>query len=264
MAMCWTLALLGLLLFIFAIAFVQLASAYLMQNDVDPDLASQIHEYFGSVPKAMLSLYWASTGGESWRYIAEPLQILGWHAHCLLLVYIAFFMFVVVNTLTALFVENSIELAEKDHAKSVQEALNARHQYTKVLKEVFRFIDEDGNGKLSLEEFQKVLLHRDDELMSLAKSLHVEVEDLKTVFMVLSQNGEDLVDVEEFVEGCIRLKGAAKSSDLHGLMHLIKRMKEQMVRMEHLLQNKDMHEHQAEKQHRIASRQIRDVDTFYL
>eukprot|EP00747_Dinoflagellata_sp_TGD_P146332 gnl/TRDRNA2_/TRDRNA2_176687_c12_seq3.p1 gnl/TRDRNA2_/TRDRNA2_176687_c12~~gnl/TRDRNA2_/TRDRNA2_176687_c12_seq3.p1 ORF type:complete len:204 (-),score=35.07 gnl/TRDRNA2_/TRDRNA2_176687_c12_seq3:392-1003(-) len=189
----------------------------------------------------MLSLYWASTGGDSWRYIGEPLGIIGWHTHGLFLVYISFFMFVVVNAVTALIVQSTILMGESDHAKDVQEEIKKRNDYIDVVKQMFCIVDEDHNGELSWGEFQRVLLHNDDEVMSFAKSLRFDIDDLKTVFTLLSQHGERTVKVEAFVDGCIKLRGVAKSTDLQCVLHCNERMEEQLTRME-LLLNKDMPE----------------------
>eukprot|EP00747_Dinoflagellata_sp_TGD_P146331 gnl/TRDRNA2_/TRDRNA2_176687_c12_seq10.p1 gnl/TRDRNA2_/TRDRNA2_176687_c12~~gnl/TRDRNA2_/TRDRNA2_176687_c12_seq10.p1 ORF type:complete len:239 (-),score=63.12 gnl/TRDRNA2_/TRDRNA2_176687_c12_seq10:108-737(-) len=151
-------------------------------------------------------------------------------------------MFVIVNTLTALFVENTLGFAEKDHAKSVQEAIQQRDGHIKVLKKVFQIVDTDHSGTLSWQEFQAVLVHRDEELMAFASSLDVQIEDLKTVFtlLCLSQEGETGVSIEDFVDGCIKLQGAAKSSDLHGVLHASCLIQKQLARMEHLLMKQDV------------------------
>ncbi len=133
---------------------------------------------------------------------------------------------VIVNTLTALFVETSLSNAERDHAKLLKEELNKRDEYVKEVRRLFLWADADGDGELSLEEFQRVLNRHEHDLMIFASSLRVEIDDLETVFNLLSHDGQQKVDVEAFVVGCIRVRGMAKSSDLNALIHEHRRSQE--------------------------------------
>eukprot|EP00747_Dinoflagellata_sp_TGD_P103841 gnl/TRDRNA2_/TRDRNA2_169097_c0_seq2.p1 gnl/TRDRNA2_/TRDRNA2_169097_c0~~gnl/TRDRNA2_/TRDRNA2_169097_c0_seq2.p1 ORF type:complete len:307 (+),score=56.84 gnl/TRDRNA2_/TRDRNA2_169097_c0_seq2:3-923(+) len=203
--------------YIYGIIFVQFTTTHLLEGDSDPAAIELLHEYWGTVFKAMLSLYWASTSGESWRYLAEPLRGVGGHAHFLFLVYIAFFMFVITNTLTSLFVEAALDNSEHDHAKQIREEMNKKQKYIDDLKKLYHLVDDDGDGELTLDEFQAGC--GDAELEAFANSLDIETSDLSQVFFLLSNQGRQAVDMDAFVTGCIKLRGPARSSDLNLLLH---------------------------------------------
>merc|ERR1712226_361286 len=101
-SMFWACIMILIITYIFGILFLQAGTSYRIEEagrilkSVDDDLM----HYWSSVVQSMLSLYWASTGGDSWSYIARPLKEVGWPYYVFFLVYIAFFMFVVINTLT--------------------------------------------------------------------------------------------------------------------------------------------------------------------
>eukprot|EP00747_Dinoflagellata_sp_TGD_P202882 gnl/TRDRNA2_/TRDRNA2_76468_c1_seq1.p1 gnl/TRDRNA2_/TRDRNA2_76468_c1~~gnl/TRDRNA2_/TRDRNA2_76468_c1_seq1.p1 ORF type:complete len:144 (-),score=39.24 gnl/TRDRNA2_/TRDRNA2_76468_c1_seq1:62-433(-) len=59
----------------------------------------------------------------------------------------------------------------------------------------------------------------DEQLEAFANSLYIDTQDLEQVFALLSNEGKNSVDIDAFVVGCIRLKGAAKSSDVNALLH---------------------------------------------
>jgi len=63
----------------------------------------------------------------------------------------------------------------------------------------------------------------DLRMYAFAKSLDIDIADAKQLFQILSNNGWRSVDIDSFVVGCIRLKGAAKSMDLMDLMRSHKR-----------------------------------------
>merc|ERR1712087_880491 len=52
--------------------------------------------------------------------------------------------------------------------------------------------------------------------------LDIDIADSSYLFDMLDLDGSNEVDMEEFVTGCLRLKGNAKSIDIHVLMFEIK------------------------------------------
>merc|ERR1712151_836337 len=102
-----------------------------------------IVKYWGSVTTAMVSLYMASTGGDSWTFMAMPLKEIGSTFHCLFLVYIAFFMFVMVNALTGLCVEAIMQNAKKDDNVVICEEMRKRSEYVIQITKLFDAVDTD-------------------------------------------------------------------------------------------------------------------------
>jgi len=60
-------------------------------------------------------------------------------------------------------------------------------------------------------------------MIAFASSLELDVTDIAQFYSMLSCRGKYTVDVDTFVNGCIKLKGAARSMDLQGLIALQKR-----------------------------------------
>merc|ERR1711879_753677 len=123
----------------------------------------------------MLSLYMAATNGDSWRNISEPLELTGGFYYLLFLVYIAFFMFVVQNTLTSLFLEAMMQNADRDTQTIIQEELTRKAAYISKIRRLYTDIDGAGSGELSLEKFCEQL--QTPELYAFASSLEIDVTD---------------------------------------------------------------------------------------
>merc|ERR1712060_362779 len=70
---------------------------------------------------------------------------------------------------------------------------------------------------MTLEEF--LVLATDEKTIAWAHTLDLDLRDAQTFFEVLSSNGKGTVDPETFVEGCVKLKGNARSLDLISLDH---------------------------------------------
>ena len=100
-------------------------------EDVDSELEQDLYRSWGGIYKAMNSLYMASTGGDDWRNFADCFYPVGIHYYFLFQTYIAFFMFVILNTLTSLFIEVTIDCAERDQAKETQRAMQQKSKYLK-------------------------------------------------------------------------------------------------------------------------------------
>merc|ERR1712083_73789 len=81
----------------------------------------------------------------------------------------------------------------------------------------FSSIDEDGSGSITYDQFAKNA--NDPEVHAFAEALDIELLDLKQFFGVLSANNKRPVNLENFVIGCIKLKGMSKSMDLMDLIY---------------------------------------------
>jgi len=236
-SMIWCMVLTLAITFVFGVAFLQGVTSFLqdlrkspdgvflvdsalleqqLKQDLDVQKLEALLQHFGSVTRSMQALYFAATSGESWAYQASPLWYAGWQYYGLFLFYIGFCLFVVMNSLTALFVDGVFEQSEKDHHMIVQEMLNKRSSFTEKLLTLFKELDADLSGEVSHEEFCGHLA--DPRLRAFAESLELEVNDLEQFFSILSNGGRNEVDMESFVIGCIKLRGNAKSIDLMDLM----------------------------------------------
>merc|ERR1719333_315776 len=70
MALMWLFVLLLVILFIFAIAFVQATTVFMIKTpDANPQVASALYERFRNVPKGINSLFSLMAGGEDWGEI---------------------------------------------------------------------------------------------------------------------------------------------------------------------------------------------------
>lgn len=214
--MIWAMVLIGTVSFMFGVCFLQATTMYLQG---DPDLThaerQELLDRFGSVLKSMTSLYKSCTGGIDWEAVSTPLKRTGGVIYCIFFMYVGLFHFVLSNTVTSLFVESTIENANKDDDLVIHEKLRMRKEYVKRLTVWFKRMD-DGSGNISFDEFCKRC--EDPEMVAFASSLDVEILDVKQFFSALSSRGRHPVDLDTFVVGCIKLKGLAKSMDLLELM----------------------------------------------
>jgi len=173
-------------------------------------------KYFKTVQRGMGTLFLAATGGMDYDRPADMLYEVAPMYYCLFCLYIAFFLCVLMNTITALFVETTVANANKDHQYNITAVLEKKEEYVKALSILFEEADLDGDGLVSQEEFRAKM--EDPKMKAFAESLDIEITDINMFCRILTEDGARDVDIRNFVEACMRMKGQALSIDVQDLM----------------------------------------------
>merc|ERR1712113_1212301 len=95
--------------------------------------------------------------------------------------------------------------------------------YMESIKKLFSDIDSDHSGVITIEEFEGYLKH--DQSRAYLESLDIEPTDAWTLFKLLDADEEGSIDIDEFVRGCLNLKGAAKAVHIAKMEHDNKKMR---------------------------------------
>jgi voltage-gated sodium channel len=211
-SMFWSIVLLVVVLYMFALIFVQASATHLSTNDVSQEEEANLLKHWGGVTKAMTTLLASTTGGLDWNLASDPLLKIASTFFAIFLLYVVFFNFAILNTITSVFVEAVITTSMKDHQVSIQNELEKKDEYIGKLRLLFEEMDEHEDGHISLDKFIAGMGH--PKMWAFAPSLGIEISDAKHFFELLSEHGRKQVDLETFVTGCIRMKGQAQSIDL--------------------------------------------------
>jgi len=230
-SMFWTIVLITSMTFMFGLCFVQGFTEFVGANStwaemflaegIDPMLAK---EQWGSVLGSMRTLYVAITGGNDWDALAQPMLMISTWYYLLFCLYIGFFMFVVMNSLTSLFVDATLAYSQKDEDSMVRELMRNKKTYMRKAASFFNSLEKANHGELTYKEFRQNL--KDPQLLAFASTLDVELLDLEQFFMILSAQGKRPVDLETFVVGCIKLKGMAKAMDMMDVLLTVRKNNE--------------------------------------
>eukprot|EP00415_Alexandrium_ostenfeldii_P000595 UN0595 len=177
-----------------------------------------VEEYFGSLWHSTLTLFMATTGGIDWQY--------GWNAivtteqafwAALFLFYIAVSHMAILNVITGVVCQTAMESAEQDQDLVVESQLAMKHRYIEQLKSIFRDLDADRSGVITLQEFEERM--EDEAFVAYFSSLDLTTDQAWSLFKLLDVNEMSMIDVDEFVSGCLKLRGAARSIDMHMLLY---------------------------------------------
>merc|ERR1719277_2156651 len=105
----------------------------------------------------MLSLFRTCTGGEDWTYFYDIVAVTGTPYALLFIFFIAFSQIAILNILTAIFVNNAMELARPDADTLAHEHRKKEFEAYEELQELCESITDAESGFISPEEFTSQL-----------------------------------------------------------------------------------------------------------
>jgi len=222
-SLCWTMTLLVILLYMFGVVFTQATNEALINDDWE-DRA--LRRYYGTVEDSVFTLFKSVTGGVDWEDVAKPLANLGPLWLVLFLIYLTFVLFAVLNVVTGVFCHMALESTQNDVDELTDTQRNYRKRQAQQLTSIFNLGDPDAKGWLTLQDFESLL-----DIVSLREyfeSLEISCEDPWSLFKLLDLSGDGCIDLEEFVTGCMRLRGQAKSVDIAMLQYQLRWVTERL------------------------------------
>jgi len=225
----WTVVLLLVILFLFGVLFTQASTQYFINDfckNSPPCPASEaaieetrLFYYWGSIWRSIFTLFKTLTGGVSWQDVSDPLADVSFFWAAFFVGFISFCYLAVLNIVTGIVFSIAIESATEDLDMQIAANLADKEKYTKQLTNLFQNIDIDHSGHISLDEIQDVMKADPEGVSALFDAMEITVETAWELFQLLDTNGSRTVGLDEFVEGCLRLRGNAKAADIHLLMH---------------------------------------------
>jgi len=218
----WLLVLLLLILYVFSIFFTQGVTDYLQVASPNAEAKEILMLYYGGLGDSALTLFLSITGGISWVEVVRPLFDTGWMFVALFLVYVFFCVFSVLNIVTGVFVDGAIQRSARERDLRLEKEMEQKKVYVKMLSELLEEIDTEGSGFISREQLHEAF--QTESVQVSFSVLGIDIADSNYLFDMLDLDSSGEVDMSEFITGCLRLKGLAKSIDIHTLMVDVKRM----------------------------------------
>lgn len=216
-ALGWAVMLLLLIIYCFGVVFTQTAVEYIVEQDGEghEDMAV-MRKHWGTLPRSMLTLFACICNGIDWDLVARPLGRINGFWLLLFAMYISFSYFAVLNSMTGVFCQTSIESSQRDRELVVRSLLESKavnlDHIRSQLHHVFITLDKNGKGCVSMEEFELHL--QDDQVSGFFALLDIDTSDAYTLFQLLHEETGGSLDAEEFVKHCLRFKGPARTIDL--------------------------------------------------
>jgi len=211
------------MIYFFAVLFASGIAGRFDQGEYQVgSVPDSLAEKYGSVIDVMMSLFMCISGGDDWSVMVTPLYEVDTVYVALFVVYIFFMTFGVLNVVVGHFVDNAAKASEKDRESVVQNELRQLKDYCLKIQAIFKDADKDGDGQLSWTEFENYLSN--DTTAAYFSTAGVDASLARTLFKLLDVDDTDQVGIDEFIGGCMRLKGGARSIDVNMLLYETEKM----------------------------------------
>jgi hypothetical protein len=188
----WTLLLLGILIFLFSIFALEIIEPH---EDYSEHYNEVAYENFGNMPKALLTLLQGVTL-DSVGSVYRPLIL----EQPFLVLYFLGFIFLVsialMNLVTALMIETALDQSSQDKEAKRLEKLNEKLINLEKIRDIFKALDDDKSGQLTLTELTSAPEKVKHEIEEIAGT-----DDLEHLFQILDYDQSGLIDIDEFYNG---------------------------------------------------------------
>ncbi|CAJ1390601.1 unnamed protein product [Effrenium voratum] len=208
----WSFLMLFLLQLIFALFLQKVAQdTIVFQTDVSfKDANEELFLYFGTCSRAVLTMFEITLG--NWPPVARLLQDHVHEAFCVFSILhkitVGYALLAVIN---GVFLKETFSAAENDDKIMMRNTEKKRNQHIKKMQSLFEAADETGDGLLDKEEFIQVM--SDPEIVNWLAAMDLQISDPNQLFEMVQHDGT--ISAPQLVGGVSRLKGAARSTDMH-------------------------------------------------
>lgn len=201
----WTWMFVLLIIYIFGlVATRMLGQEY---GDKDPNM----REYFGTVSASMFTFFQVVTL-EGWSDVARESMDHEPSMWILFILFISITTFAIMNVVTAVIVENTLDQAMLQKGDISKKLDKERLKALTKLYEVFQVADLNGDGELTKDEFLSALSNPD--VMINLHAVEIDLRSAEGLFDIMDYDDSGHLDVTEFIEGCMRARGDAKAKDV--------------------------------------------------
>jgi len=205
----WAVMLLFVIVYVFAVLFTQAVNDYV----ADParpltEVEREASKNFASLDATMLNLFMSIAGGVSWGEVLPPL-------HAVSYAWVGLYVFYIV--VTGVFCQSAIESAQNDHTTVVHSILKNKEMHVNKLRKLFSNLGDGSSEAITFAIFEEKISSPD--VQAYFEVLGLDVDDAWSFFKLLDLDDGGDVEIEEFLMGCLRLRGTARAIDVGKIIH---------------------------------------------
>jgi len=220
----WTMLLVVLLTYAFALAVTQVVTDHKIavgREDMEKH-QEEVLEFFDTVARTFISFYMIISEGIHWGELMKPLaEHISPYFKPIFCLFVAFQIFAMMNVITAYFVESAFKAA----------ADNEKKELTDDLLDVFRHDELFQRNKndmwVTRDVFEKYSEH--PKMYEFIDLLGIDSEEGHHLWELIDSEGVGKIKIDDFVMGCCKLIGTARSENIFRLQFQVKQNHKQLM-----------------------------------
>jgi len=205
----WTMVLLVAMIYFYSVLLLETIARVPSKHD---DTSDDLQYYFGTLERAVLTMFECVAGGVSWDSVVVPLiQDVSPVVGFVFCSYVALALFAVLNLVAGILVDRAME-----HTRECKDAIMAK----RITKLFTRPTEAGITQDVTLDSFVD---HMNDPIMKdFFKVLNIHTSDAHRIFELMATDSSDSngrVSSYDMINGCLRLAGHARAVDLAIMEH---------------------------------------------
>jgi len=209
----WASLLISVMITSVALVVNNVLEGFFAEKSIPVQQRTLVYESFGTFSKAAVSFFEATFGN-----FAPVMRVLtrnvdeSWAVF--FIVYRGVGGFAIVTVITGVFLHETFKVANSDNDLMVIQQRRKKQVHLTEMTRLFAAADSDLSGHLTFQEFH--FLMADPFVGSWMAAYEIDVTDVELLFCLMD-DGDGTISANELVTGVSRLKGYARSMDLHAM-----------------------------------------------
>jgi len=216
-ALFWSVMMLAIIIVAGGVFMAQTLENYIIDSTGEDETRWWVYRHYGNAARATYTLFEATFSG-SWPTLARPLiENVSSGFAVFWIIWNVVITFAVLRVIGAIFLSQTIKLANNDAEMLMLEKMREKENFCKKIRCFFAEADTSCDGMLSADEFNAMLAN--PQVITWLQVLDLEIHEVTELFHLLDNDGDELVSLDEFIGGALRLKGHARATDSIAIMH---------------------------------------------
>lgn len=200
---------------VFALIFLMYTGSVIVLSIVVEDVIegnTYYVEFWGSIATSMCTLFQVMSGDGWWSVVATGVDSQYPGMRYFFMAYYSITAYGLLNIVTGIFVEQTLNASKTDAELLQDKRLEDRRMLEAFFHSVFEIMDTDGTGHVDFSEFMECI--KDADIRFAMERAELRVDDVVKVFSLLDGNVDAAISCEEFVSGCMKLRGQPTLADI--------------------------------------------------
>jgi len=207
----WSLVFLGLVQLMGALFVSRFVHSFIVDPSQPLEDRLWANRMYGSAMKSYYTFFEITFSGGWPNYVRPLIEKVGVGYAAFFAVYIAGWVFAALRIVSALFIKETLAQASKDEESHATQKREEKRRIVRRFRRYFAQADTSHNGQVDADEFLK--LFRDPEVRNWLDVHEIDGNDPQAVWQLMDTGRED-INIKEFVDGLLRMRGPAKAQDV--------------------------------------------------